>query len=85
MFENVLIDLSYVWESFDWFGLASYSIIMTALDLILILLGNNVFMVLVIFFLTSRWGKEQQKLEAALAEELNRGVLYRVNMNRRVL
>ena len=85
MFEDIILDISDFWQTFDWFGLASYQVIMSALDLILIILGNNLLMSLIIFYLASRWNRERQILTTSISSALNNGIRHRVNMQRRIL
>jgi len=73
------------WEEFNWFGLVDNEIAMTTRDFLILYLGNNAIMALIIFYLASRWGAENQKRSNSAALAKNQNGAFRVDLDRRIL
>jgi len=84
MFEEFYYLAKRVFGDLDWFGLSDNQLVMGSFDFLVLLLGNNVFMVLLTFFLASRWGAENERKKNKYVKTRAERENVRVNFDHRV-
>jgi len=84
MFEELGYLAQRVLGAINWFGLGDNQLVLGLQEFAVLLLGNNIFMVLVTFFLASRWGAENERKKNQYVKTHVEREHAQVNLERRV-